>query len=67
MTAFALSLLLAAGFVHAGWNYLAKPAGACLPLSPSCWGWLRWRWGEILFETGEDSMPADPAGSLIQV
>ncbi len=27
MTAFALSLLLAAGFVHAGWNYLAKQAG----------------------------------------
>ena len=27
MTAFALSLLLAAGFVHAGWNYLAKRAG----------------------------------------
>jgi drug/metabolite transporter (DMT)-like permease len=27
MTAFALGLLLAAGFVHAGWNYLAKQAG----------------------------------------
>jgi drug/metabolite transporter (DMT)-like permease len=27
VTAFALSLLLAAGFVHAGWNYLAKRAG----------------------------------------
>jgi drug/metabolite transporter (DMT)-like permease len=27
MTAVALSLLLAAGFVHAGWNYLAKQAG----------------------------------------
>jgi len=27
MTAFSLGLLLAAGFVHAGWNYLAKQAG----------------------------------------
>jgi drug/metabolite transporter (DMT)-like permease len=27
VTAFALSLLLAAGFLHAGWNYLAKRAG----------------------------------------
>ncbi|MCU0538870.1 MAG: DMT family transporter [Desulfobacterales bacterium] len=27
MTAFALTLLLCAGFVHAGWNYLAKKAG----------------------------------------
>jgi drug/metabolite transporter (DMT)-like permease len=27
MTTFALCLLLAAGFVHAGWNYLAKQAG----------------------------------------
>lgn len=27
MTAFTLGLLLAAGFVHAGWNYLAKQAG----------------------------------------
>ncbi len=27
MTAFALALLLCAGFVHAGWNFLAKKAG----------------------------------------
>jgi drug/metabolite transporter (DMT)-like permease len=27
MTAFALTLLLCAGFVHAGWNFLAKQAG----------------------------------------
>ncbi len=27
MTAFALTLLLCAGFVHAGWNYLAKKVG----------------------------------------
>ena len=56
VTAFALSLVLAAGFVHAGWNYLAKRSGGGLvfiwlftlvsavvyaPLAVFIWIWLQ--------------------------